>query len=245
MSADELGLLRQRVADLEGELIEARAELERVRELRAQATLAGVVKSLGLAVAVGEATMPDRAVSSVSVSAQTYLVPQGGGVALRFQPAESAEHAVGLSTTTLELAKVPAAGPALPSLYAVLEEKQRLYSAEPWASRPESRPLLAELGRTLADAGAWDLTLLAERAAAIAELEQQLVRAEAGGTRSPAATEARGTTDELASLASKLRRKSEPVAGDLHTLVGALHTTTRTAEALAAQTTETATSPRS
>lgn len=242
---EEILLLRQRVLSLEGELIETREELERVRQARAQASFAGFVRSFGLAVAVGEATMPDRAVSSVSVSAQAYLVPDEGGVGLRFQPAESAARPAGLSTAAFELAKLPAAGPALPSLYAVLEEKQRVYSSEPWASRRETRALLAEISRTLADTGAWDLPFLAERAAAIAKLEQELVRAQAPRRRTEVAARARAAVDELASLTGRLQLEREPVAGDLYALVAALHASTRAAEELAAQPTASARSSRS
>ncbi len=224
----QVQLLQRRVIDLESENIELRQQLESVQRSRSELSLANLVDSVGVAVALGEATMPQHAISSVSVSAQMYLVPAGGGVGVRFQPPELAERAVGQSTATFELAKVPGEGPAVPSLYAVLVEKQRLYSAEPWASRKGAQQLVAELGETLAAADSWTVDFLTERAAVIAKLERQL----AGAARTSLAADARDATSELAAVAGRLGER-RPVAGDVHALAAALRSTTATAAALA------------
>ena len=106
----ELRLLRQRIVDLEGRNIELGERVEQLEQLRADVSVAGLVQSLALEVALGEATMPDHAVTPVSISASTYLVPSGGGLGLRFHTPELGE-AKGLSSTSLELAKVPSPAP--------------------------------------------------------------------------------------------------------------------------------------
>jgi hypothetical protein len=237
-AVEQLPLLRRRVVDLESEVLELRLQLEQVQRSRAELGFAGLVDSVGLAVALGEATMPQHAISSVSVSAKGYLVPTGEGIGVRFQPPELAHSAVGQSTTTFELAKVPGEGPAAPSLYAVLDEKQRLYSREPWASRKDARRLVTELRQTLAAADSWTLEFLAEQATVIARLERRL----AGVARTGAAAEARGTITELASLAGGLGKR-RPGAGDVHALASALRATTAALVAVAAR--QTAARPRS
>jgi hypothetical protein len=213
-----LQLLRQRVLDLEAENLELKERLARAEQTRADISLAGFVQSLALDVALGEATMPDRVVTPVSVSASTYLLPSDGGIGLRFQPPELADRPAGLSSTSLKLAKVPAVeGRMPPGLYAVLQEKQRVYGT-PAAGRIEGR-IVAEVGKVLAAAGAWTLPFLAESAVRIGELELKLAESAGDEGRSRDAT----TLLELA-RSSLARRRS--VAGDLYALAAALDATT-------------------
>jgi hypothetical protein len=239
-AARQLRLLQRRVVDLESENIELRQQLEQVQRSRSEFRLANLVDSVGAAVALGEATMSQHAISSVSVSAQMYLVPAGDEVGLRFQPPELAHSAAGQSSATFELAKVPGAGPAVPSLYAVLEEKQRLYSAEPWTSRKDVARLLVELRETLAAADSWTVEFLAERAAVIGRIERQLV----GTARTNVAVEARAATAELAAVAGR-PGKRRAVAGDVHALAAALRATTAAVALAAPQPTVRARSSRS
>ena len=214
-----LELLRQRVVDLEAQNFELQERLARVEQARADISLAGFVQSLALDVALGEATMPDRVVTPISVSASTYLVPSDGGVGLRFQPPELADRPTGLSSTSLELAKVPSVeGRAPPSLYAVLQEKQRIYGASA-AGRIEGR-IVAEVGKVLAASGAWTLPFLSESAVHIGELELKLAESMGDEGRSRDAT-------ALLDLARSLLAKPRSVAGDLYALAAALDATTR------------------
>jgi hypothetical protein len=220
--ARELALLRQRVLDLESENITLRDRAERLERLRADLTLSGFVDSLALATALGEASLPDRVVSSLSLEARTYLLPSEGGLALRFQPPELADRPAGLSTTSLELARVP--GPesrTAPSLYAVLEEKQRLYGAR---SAPAAANVVVECAKALAESGRWSLLFLATSALRIAELELELAEA----ADDPAYAEAAGA---LAQLAKALEDKPRPVAADVVSLAAALDATTIAAAA--------------
>ncbi|MGH3052198.1 MAG: hypothetical protein ACRDM8_04465 [Gaiellaceae bacterium] len=213
-----LELLRQRVVDLEAENFELQERLTRLEHLRADISLAGFVQSLALDVALGEATMPDRVVTPVAVSASTYLLPSDGGLGLRFQTPELADRPAGLSSTSLELAKVPSVdGRAPPSLYAVLQEKQRVYGV--WsAGRIEGR-IVAEVGKVLAATGTWTLSFLAESAVRIGELELKL----AGSARDEGRSEA---AKALLQLARSVLAKPRSVAGDLYALAAALDATT-------------------
>lgn len=235
----QLPLLQRRVAALETERIALEQRLDEVERSRSELPLANLVDSVGLAVALGEATMQQHAISSVSVSARIYIVPTVDGVGFRFQPPEQADHAVGLSTATFELAKVPGQGPAVPSLYAVLDEKQRLYTTGPLASQKDARRLVAELHRTLAAADAWTIEFLVEQAEVIARLERRLAGAGTSGEAAHAAA------DELSKLAERLEHR-RPVAGDVYALAAAFRATTAALAALgAAQATERARSSRS
>lgn len=235
----QLPLLQRRVAELESQRIALEQQLAQAEQSRLESPLADLVNSVGLAVALGEATMQQHAVSSVSVSAQVYIAPTADGVGIRFQPPELAHQAVGLSTATFELAKVPGQGPAVPSLYAVLDEKQRLYTTEPLASQKDARKLVAELHRTLAAADSWTIAFLVEQAEVIARLERRLAGASARGQPAHAAA------DELSKLAERLEHR-RPVAGDVYALAAAFRATTAAMAALAAaQTTERARSSRS
>ena len=92
------------------------------------------IGALGLSLALAEATMPDRAISSVSVTVQSYLtvatgpdnVTQVTGFRL-YQPELGAPSA--LATTSFELNKLapPPGTPAPRSLYSVLQDKQATF----------------------------------------------------------------------------------------------------------------------
>ena len=224
---------RQRILDLEAENVSLREQVERLQQVRADLPLAGLVQSVGLAAVLGEATMRDRVVSSISVSAQTYLVTSEGGVGVRFQPPELAERPEGLSTTSFELAKVPAAEGAAPrSLYAVLEDKQRLYGLEPWSGFDDAVPLVTELARLLADAGTWSVPLLARAAATVAQLERKLATAAVPGRPADSIRAFRDAIGALGELAKELSSKPVPVGGDALRLAAALDATTAAAARL-------------
>jgi hypothetical protein len=214
----EVRLLRQRVVDLEAERIALRERVDRLERARADISLSDLVHSLALDVALGEATMPDRVVTPVSISATSYLVPSADGIGLRFPTAEATD-ATGLSSTSLELAKVPAPeGRAPRSLYAVLQDKQLAY-AEPADEGGLEGRLLAEIGKALAESGAWTMPFLAGAAGRIGELELKLAESVADEERTKAAA-------ALVELAGSLAEKAQFVAGDLYSLGAALDETT-------------------
>ena len=211
----ELGLLRQRVVDLEADNFGLRERVQRLEQLRAEISLSGFVHSLALDVALGEATMPDHVVTPVAISASTYLVPNRDGIGLRFHTPELGD-ATALSSTSLGLAKVPAPeGRAPRSLYAILQQKQLAYGAAAGSGDLEGR-LIAEIGKVLAESGAWTMPFLAAAAARIGELELKVAADE---ERSKAAT-------ALVELARSLVDRVHFVAGDLHSLAAALDATT-------------------
>src|SRR5438445_3457632 len=122
---DEIRLLRQRILALEAENNKLHSELDQLKQSRTDMPLQDFVAAIGLAAAIGEASMPDRAIPSVAVALQSYLTPGEKSVSLRFQPPELGALAAGLSTTSFEIAKVPSAPgvAAPPNLYSVLQEK--------------------------------------------------------------------------------------------------------------------------
>jgi len=213
----ELSLLRQRVVDLEADKVALQERVQRLEQLRADISLSGFVHSLALDVALGEATMPDHVVTPVAVSASTYLVPSGGGIGLRFH-APALGDATGLSSTSLELAKVPAPeGGAPRSLYAILQHKQLAYGARAASGDLEGR-LVAEIGKVLAESSVWTMPSLAAGTARIGELELKLAESAGDEERSKAAI-------ALVELARSLLDRVRFVAGDLHTLAAALDAT--------------------
>ena len=160
--------------------------------------------------------MPDRVVTPVAISASTYLVPSGDGIGLRFHAPELGD-ATALSSTSLELAKVPAPEGRVPrSLYAILQHKQLVYGAV--AGDLEGR-LIVEIGKVLAESGGWTMSFLAAAAARIGEVELKLAESAGDEERSKAAT-------ALVELARSLAERERFVAGDLHALAAALDATT-------------------
>jgi hypothetical protein len=214
----ELGLLRQRVVDLEADNVALRERLQRLEQLRADISLSGFVHSLALDVALGEATMPDHVVTPVAVSAKTYLVPSGDGIGLRFHAPELGD-ATALSSTSLELARAPAPEGRVPrALYAILQHKQLVYGAAAEGGDLEGL-LIAEIGKVLAESSAWTMPFLAGAAGRIGELELKLAESAGDEERSKAAT-------ALVELVRSLADRTRFVAGDLHSLAAALDATT-------------------
>ncbi len=108
------------------------------------------IGALGLSLALAEATMPDRAISSVSVTVQSYLtvatgpdnVTQVTGFRL-YQPELGAPSA--LATTSFELNKLapPPGTPAPRSLYSVLQDKQATFGNQFWTTFASGTPPVA------------------------------------------------------------------------------------------------------
>ena len=214
----ELRLLRQRVIDLEAEKHALQERVDRLEQLRADISLSGFVRSLTLDVALGEATMPDHVVTPVAISASTYLVRSAEGIGLRFPPPDLTD-ASALSSTSFELAKVPALDGRTPrSLYAVLQHKQRAYAETAVGGRVQGL-LVAEIGKVLGESGGWTVQFLAEAAGRIGEFELKLAESSSDEARTKAAT-------GLIELARSVAGKAQFVAGDVHALATALDATT-------------------
>jgi hypothetical protein len=203
------------------------------------------ISSLGMSVALAEASIPDRAIASIAATVQSYLTfddPVNGisTVKLRlYQPEFGTPGA--LATISFELAKVPpeAGAPAARSLYVVLQDTQVLFSDPFWAhfstGTPPLQPatlILAELTKIFASVGAWTFPYLLQEATAIAGFEQTLATlVAASGPSGPAAAYA-AAVNSLITLTSDLNSRSAVVAGDLHALTAALDATTTAARTL-------------
>jgi hypothetical protein len=221
-------LLRQRIATLEGENIKLRGQLDALLKRRADILLQDLIASVGMAAAIGESTMPDRAISTLAMAIQSYVAPAGtGGVGLRFQPPELSTAADGLATTSFELAKVPpaAGSPAPPNLTTVLEAKQQVFTA--LVPRfPAAAAVAARVSMILSDAAHWSFPYLAGQAVEVAAAESDLVPLIAAAAP-PATTLAfQNAVAALAALAASLVAKVRPVVADLYALSAALDATT-------------------
>ena len=233
-AVDEVAGLRQRMADLESENVKLREQLQGLLRDRAQITLQTFIEALGLAAAVGEATMPGRAISSFTARMQAFISMISGGIGLSFQAPELASRSAGLSTISFGLEKIPPQSgvAAAPNLYSVLEEKQRLYTDSFWSRFDMVPETIAEINRVLLDTGAWNFTYLAEAAGAIAALEQRLALATSALISNESASAYVTAASSLGVLADRLKKKLNPVVGDLLAITSSLDATTKAAVSL-------------
>lgn len=229
------------------EAVNAQLRAQQVGQVSPDTPLDRFIASFGLAAALGEATMADRAVASVAATVQGYLVaPAGGGAgapALRFyQPEFGAPGTAG--SASFEITKTPpAAGAAVPrNLYAVLRDKQAMFDDPYWtrfvtAAPPPSQParqIVVEIAKVLAATGSWDFSFLVQEAAAIAALETALAALVGRAAPSPRAASYAAAATALSSLVAALAPnvKAVPVAGDMYALAAALDATTSIAGTL-------------
>jgi hypothetical protein len=233
-SQEEINLLKQRVLDLEAQNFKLQEQVDQLGKLRADLTLQKLIESLGLSAALGEATMTDRALSTLAVSMQTYVNTEGGTMGLRFHQPEFGSGSGVLSTSSFELAKVPPQ-PGVPSprsLYAGLQEKQRVYSQPFWSPFKPASQLVTELALTLAETPEWDVPYLARRAGNVASFERSLSTLVTGEVKPEVVADFEASVEALAQLAGTLQTKASPVAGDLDALAAALEDTTRAAKTI-------------
>ncbi len=236
--------IRQVVLDREADNERLRTQLQQAIVTRADLPLESFIASLGMAAAVGEATMPDRTVSSLSATVQSYVTPSDTSVGLRFFQPGVDTHLETLSSTSLELARVPppTGVPAPRSFYTVLLDKQSLYTDAFWAqfttkSTPPGQPandIVVAASTALANAGSWNFAYLLQSATAIANSEKSLADLAAAKVAGSAASSYSAAVTSLLALATALSNKSLPVAGDLLTLAASLDNTTRVARTLLA-----------
>lgn len=204
------------------------------------------IGALGLAVALGEASMPDRTVNAFSATLQAYLTlnTDSAGVAkvvgIRFYQPELGQPTA-LATASFQISKVPPPPgvPAPSSLYAVLQSKQSLYSDSFWlqfsSGTPPSQPaaqIISEIIKVLADVGSWTFPMIVQEAAAMAAFETTLAGLLAVHDETELASDYSNGVAELSSLTAALNpaTRSNFVAGDLYALTAALDATTRLAQ---------------
>jgi len=213
-------------------------------------TLDNFIASLGLSIALAEATMPDRAIHSVSASVQSFLTFNTGadgvtklpGLRL-YQPELGASTA--LATTSFDIAKVGAAvgAPAPRSLYTVWLEKQALFANSFWAKfvsgtppQPPAEQIVAEIVKVFASVGAWSFPYLLQEATTIAALETTLTTPVAAASSAAGAVGAAAAYSSsvaaLSTLTAALNARNTYVAGDLYALAAALDATTNFAALL-------------
>jgi hypothetical protein len=209
-------------------------------------SLESFIGTLGLAVALGEASMPDRAVNSVKATLQAYLTFDTGAdgvsksVGVRFYQPELGQ-ATALMTASFEIAKVPPAPgvPAPRSLYNVLQSKQALYTSPFWmqfsAGTPPAAPaaqIIAAISATFGAIGGWTLPFLIGQASTIATLETTLAARVAATGQADAVAAYSSAVQALSSLVASLSQRAAYVAGDLYALSTSLDATTRAAQAI-------------
>ena len=219
-------------------------------------SLDNFIASLGLSIALAEATMPDRTINSVSATVQSFLTfaigPDGKtqvpGLRL-YQPELGAPTA--LATTSFDLSKTASTpGTAAPrSLYTVLMAKQTLFANPFWSKFSSgntpvtpAQQIVVETTKIFSMIGSWSFSYVLTEATALAGLETALagmvlsVLALQGATASTALT-ARGAAytagvAALAALTQSIAGRTMHVAGDLYALSAALDATTNLAAVL-------------
>ncbi len=227
--------------------VNAQLTAQQASQVTPDANLQDFIANLGLAVALGEASMPDRAISSVTTTLQTFLTfnpgPDGKPqVGIRLYQPELGQPTA-LATTSFEIAKLPPAQgvPAPRNLYAVLQDKQAVFTNSSWArfvtGTPPSAPssqIVTEIAKVFAAVGSWSFPFIIQEAAAIAALETILSTLIVSHSPGVGATSYAGAVAALTALAATLNpdSRSNFVAGDLFALSAALDATTQIAKTL-------------
>jgi hypothetical protein len=204
-------------------------------------SLESFIASLGLSAAMGEASMPDRAIPSLNVTIQGYVTfdPTLGPLAqpmLRLYQPEFGSGSV-LATISFELAKVtPQPNAPVPrSMYTVLQDKQAVLGNVYWTKfatgTPPSQPaaeIVIAVTKTLGSIDSWTFPFLITQAVAIAALETTLAGLAGAGAFTSAVASLSGLTLNLSERAAA----AYYVAGDLFALSASLDATTQIARTL-------------
>jgi hypothetical protein len=234
--------IRQVLLNREADNEKLRIQLQQAIVTKADLALENFIASIGMAAAVGEATMQDRVISSLSATLQTYVTPTDTSVGLRFFQPGVDGHRDSLSSTTFEIARVPppAGVPAPRNLYTVLLEKQNLYSNAFWArfttnTSPPGQPandIVVAVAVILANAGTWSFPYLLQSAAALGNSEKTLAALVSAVSPGNAATAYSAAVSLLLALTTALTNKRVAVAGDLLALTASLDNVTSVARTL-------------
>lgn len=239
LSIETVQGLRQRVLDLEADKEQLQMRVQHAVQAKADLSVQNFIAALGLAAALGEATMPDRVVPSISATVQSYITMGTAFVGFHlFQPGADGTPS-SLSSTSFEIAKVPPQpGAAAPrNFYLVLEDKQSVYTDSFWtrfttASQPPSQPaadIVGAIAIVFANTAGWNFVYLLQSATAIATLEKTLSSLLTAGVPGDKAAAYAAAADSLLALTKALSAKDLPVAADLISLTASLDDTTRVA----------------
>jgi len=223
----------------------AQLTTQQVSTILPDVTLDNFIAALGLSVALAEATMPDRAIGSVSASVQSYLTltpgPNGAMVpGLRLYQPELGEPSA-LATTSFDISKTVApAGTATPrALYAVLQAKQAAFANTFWTKFSSGNPpvqpaasIVSEIAKIFAAIGSWSFPYLLQEAQTISQLETTLAALIGNAAPQGAVGAYTASAQALSTLVLTISARSVYVAGDLYAVSAALDATTGLALAL-------------
>jgi len=234
--------LRQRVLNLEADKEQLQVQVQHAVQAKADLPAQNFIAALGLAAAIGEATMPDRIISSISATVQSHIAMSDAIVGLHFfQPGVDGTPS-SLSSTSFEIAKVPPGPGAAPprNLYLVLEDKQSVYTNPFWTrftttSQPPSQPaadIVAAIATVFANTAGWNFAYLLQSATAIGTLEKTLSSLVTAGLPGDRAAAYAAAVDSLLALTKALATKDLPVAADLLLLTASFDNTTSVARTI-------------
>jgi len=236
ISAQLAVTLRQQTTDQAA--VNAQLKIQQVNQIVADTPLGSFVGAIGMSAALGEATMPDRTIPSITTSVTAFHTPDGG---LRFYQPELGDPG-SAGKTTFSLVRTPgqAGTPAPRNLYLVVESAQTVFDNPFWAqfatvATPPLQPakqIVTEAGKMLANAGAWSFAFLVGEAATIASLESTLSTLLVARSAIPQVVAFAASVESLSKLAQAFDPsvKPNPVVGDLLALTAALDTTVRIAD---------------
>jgi hypothetical protein len=220
--------------------VNAQLRTQEVSQINSDVPLAQFIATVGMSVALGEATMPDRTIPTVTTSVTAYHTPDGG---LRFYQPEFGDSS-GPGTTSFSIVKTPGpAGSTAPrNLYLVFEGMQLVFDNPFWskfvtATTPPVQPaqqIVTESALVMAHVGSWTFGFLVQEVAEIAAFENALATLLIQASALPQAAAFATAVQTLAKLAQAFDPsvKSNPVAGDLSALTAALDTTVRIADSI-------------
>jgi hypothetical protein len=238
ITAELANTLTQQTADQAA--VNAQLRTQQVSQIDSDIPLAQFIATVGMSAALGEATMPDRTIPSITTSVTAYHTPDGG---LRFYQPEFGDSS-GPGTTSFSLVKTPGpAGSATPrNLYLVIEGAQLVFDHPFWtkfatATAPPVQPaqqIVTEAAKILANVGSWSFAFLVQEVAAIATFETTLATLLAQPSSPPQVAAFATAVQTLARLAQAFDPtvKPNPVAGDLLALTAALDATVLIADSI-------------
>ena len=208
--------------------LQLRTQLQTAIIAKADLRLQTFIAAIGLAAAIGEGSMPDRVIPTLSATIQSYLTLSGLDVGLSFfQPGVGADSG-SLSMTTFEISKVPPQ-PGTPSprnLYVVLQDKQQLYTNSFWAqfstATSAATQIVAAVTGVLDNTGSWNFAYLLQAAIGIGNLEKTLSGLVTSSSPGSAATAFSSAVASFQALTTALSNKQQPVAGDVLALAASL-----------------------
>lgn len=234
--------LRQVALNREADNERLRTQLRQAIVAKADLGLESLIAAVGLAAALGEATMPDRVISQLSASVQSYLLLDRSGVGLRFFQTGIDPSPEALSSANFQISKIPPppAVSAPRNLYAVLQDKQQVYTDPFWKGfvsniQPPSNPaaqIVTVAATMLATASTWSFPYVLQSAGDIGKLEKTLSQLTAARVSASGAAAYSAAADSLLAVASALNNTPIPVAADLLSLTASLDNVTRVARTL-------------